>query len=72
MNRHLWHTTPIQGKSVRLKSPTLGRLVGLVIYSDTDSLLLKLQNENVLLFLMDAQDLGHDFALYIFEEKKKQ
>ena len=53
----------MQSKSVRLKSPTLGRLVGLVIYSDTDSLLLKLQNENALLFLTDDQDLGHDFAL---------
>ena len=50
----------MQSKSVRLKSPTLGRLVGLVIYSDTDSLLLKLQNENALLFLTDDQDLGHD------------
>ena len=36
--------------------------LGLVIYFDTDSLLLKLQNENVLLFLTDDQDLGHDFA----------
>ena len=62
INRHLWHKTPIQGKSVRLKSPTLGRLVGLVIYFDTDSLLIKLQNENELLFLTDDQDLGHDFV----------